>query len=123
MLSHEYETIIIVRPDVEDSAVDSITSRFEGVLTENGAHVLDREDWGNRKLAYPIAKHLRGHYIRMSFLAPAELIDEVSLVGPWERIRDRLGAWKEAGKKGHVGSMLIGGGDVAFLRLLAEEML
>ncbi len=54
---------------------------------------------------------------------PAELIDDVALVGPWERIRDRLGAWKEAGKKGHVRSMLIGGGDAELLRNLAEEIL
>ncbi|MBX2800455.1 MAG: 30S ribosomal protein S6 [Myxococcales bacterium] len=77
MLSHEYETIIIVRPDVEDSAVKGIAEKFEGVLTEGGGHILDREDWGSRKLAYPIAKHLRGTYVKLSFLAPAEVIDEL----------------------------------------------
>ncbi len=77
MLSHEYETIIIVRPDIEESAVGAIAEKFEGVLTDAGGHILDREDWGSRKLAYPIAKHLRGHYVRMNFLAPAEIIGEL----------------------------------------------
>jgi F420-dependent oxidoreductase-like protein len=54
---------------------------------------------------------------------PPELIDDVALVGPWDRIKDRLGAWKDAGSKGHVGSMLIGGGRPEVLRKLAEEIL
>ncbi len=54
---------------------------------------------------------------------PAELIDACHLVGPAERIRERLGRWKEAGSKGHVSSMLIGGASPEALELLAEEML
>ena len=54
---------------------------------------------------------------------PDELVDACALVGPKERIRDRLQAWKQAGSKGHVGSMLIGGGQPELLQLLAEEML
>jgi alkanesulfonate monooxygenase SsuD/methylene tetrahydromethanopterin reductase-like flavin-dependent oxidoreductase (luciferase family) len=54
---------------------------------------------------------------------PDALIDDVALVGPWERIKDRLQAWKEAGRKGHVGSMLVGGGQPELLRHLAEELL
>ena len=54
---------------------------------------------------------------------PAELIDACHLVGPAERIRERLGRWKEAGSKGHVSSMLIGGASPEALELVAEEML
>lgn len=54
---------------------------------------------------------------------PDELVDAVHLVGPKERIRDRLQAWKEAGKQGHVGSMLIGSGQMEALELIANEML
>lgn len=54
---------------------------------------------------------------------PDELVDAVHLVGPRERIRERLQAWKEAGKKGHVGSMLIGSGQPEALELIASEML
>ena len=54
---------------------------------------------------------------------PDELVDAVALVGPKERIRDRLQAWKQAGSKGHVDSMLIGGGQPELLELLAEEVL
>ncbi len=50
------------------------------------------------------------------------LVDDGALVGPEARIRDRLQIWKEAGRKGHVGSMLIGGGGPA-MSVLAEELL
>lgn len=77
MLHHEYETIVIVRPDVEESGVAALAEKFEGVLLEQGGHILDRENWGSRKLAYPIAKHLRGHFIRMNFLAGSQSIAEL----------------------------------------------
>jgi F420-dependent oxidoreductase-like protein len=54
---------------------------------------------------------------------PDELVDACALVGPRERIIDRLQAWKQAGSKCHVGSMLIGGGQPELLQLLAEEIL
>ena len=47
----------------------------------------------------------------------------VALVGPADRIRDRLQAWKAAGEKRHVGSLLAGTGQPEALRLLAEEVL
>jgi F420-dependent oxidoreductase-like protein len=54
---------------------------------------------------------------------PDALVDDVALVGSADRIRDRLQAWKQAGAKGHVGSLLAGTGDVNALRVLAEEVL
>ena len=54
---------------------------------------------------------------------PNELLDAVSLVGPKERIIDRLQPWKEAGKRGEVGTMLLGVHDLAVLELFAKEML
>jgi alkanesulfonate monooxygenase SsuD/methylene tetrahydromethanopterin reductase-like flavin-dependent oxidoreductase (luciferase family) len=50
-------------------------------------------------------------------------VDEVSLVGSPERIRDRLQAWKEAGKTHEVGSMLLSGATVDSLRVVAEAVL
>jgi F420-dependent oxidoreductase-like protein len=50
---------------------------------------------------------------------PDALIDEVALIGPPERIRDRLGAWREAG----VTTLLVGTRDVSSLRTMAELVL
>ena len=54
---------------------------------------------------------------------PAELIDACHLVGPADRIKDRLQRWQQAGKQGHVSSMLIGSQQPEALALLAEQML
>jgi F420-dependent oxidoreductase-like protein len=67
--------------------------------------------------------YLSGRKVEAAAAVPDTLVDEVSLVGPADRIRDRLGAWKEAGRRGHVASMLVGGASVEALRLLAEELL
>jgi F420-dependent oxidoreductase-like protein len=54
---------------------------------------------------------------------PDELVDDVHLVGPADRIRERLSAWREAGAKRHVDTMLIGTNQPEALELLAKELL
>jgi len=67
--------------------------------------------------------YLAGERAAAAAAVPDALLDEVALLGPAARIRERLGAWKEAGQRGHVGSLLAGGCSVEALRLLAEELL
>ena len=67
--------------------------------------------------------YLSGKQTEACAEVPNKLLDEVALVGSRDRIRDRLGAWKEAGKKGHVGTMLLGVHDAEVLELFAQEML
>jgi alkanesulfonate monooxygenase SsuD/methylene tetrahydromethanopterin reductase-like flavin-dependent oxidoreductase (luciferase family) len=54
---------------------------------------------------------------------PDALIDETALVGPPERIKGRLQAWKAAAKDGSIGTMLLGGADIEALRVIAEAVL
>jgi F420-dependent oxidoreductase-like protein len=67
--------------------------------------------------------YLSGQKAEAEAAVPNELLDEVALVGPADRIRERLGRWKDAGSRGEVGSMLIGAHDPAVLELIAGEML
>jgi F420-dependent oxidoreductase-like protein len=66
---------------------------------------------------------LDGKKAEAAAAVPDELVDACHLVGPKERIVDRLQAWKQAGSKRHVSSMLIGGGSPEVLQTLAEEIL
>ena len=66
---------------------------------------------------------LEGKKMEAAAAVPDQLVDDVHLVGPRDYIRERLAAWKEAGKKRHVDSMLIGTGQREALELLAEELL
>ena len=54
---------------------------------------------------------------------PNELVDAVHLVGPAAKVRDRLQAWKSAGERGEVGTMLIGAMQPEAYEILAEELL
>ena len=67
--------------------------------------------------------YLSGRRDEAMAAVPAELIDACHLVGPADRIRDRLQRWREAGKRGHVSSMLLGCQQPEALALVAEEML
>jgi F420-dependent oxidoreductase-like protein len=66
---------------------------------------------------------LAGRRQEAAAAVPDALIDETALVGPPERIKDRLAAWKDAGKDRKVGSMLLGGASPEALRLIAETVL
>ena len=54
---------------------------------------------------------------------PDELVDELFLIGPRERIIDRLGAWKQAGQNNQVHTMMINGTSPEALELVAKELL
>jgi alkanesulfonate monooxygenase SsuD/methylene tetrahydromethanopterin reductase-like flavin-dependent oxidoreductase (luciferase family) len=54
---------------------------------------------------------------------PDEMVDAMHLVGSKARIKDRLSAWREAGKKGHVTGMNLQAMQPEALELVAEEML
>jgi F420-dependent oxidoreductase-like protein len=66
---------------------------------------------------------LAGQKMEAAAAVPDELLDAVHLVGPAAKIRERLGAWKDAGRKGWVHTMQVATAQPAALELLAEEML
>ena len=67
--------------------------------------------------------YLSGKKAEAEALIPDQLLDEVALVGPAARISERLAPWKEAGKRGEVGTMLLSVQDPVILELLAKELL
>jgi len=67
--------------------------------------------------------YLSGRRSEAIAAVPDALVDETSLVGSPERIKDRLQAWKEAGQRHEVGSMLLSGVSVQSLRVAAEAVL
>ncbi|MFI3287796.1 MAG: 30S ribosomal protein S6 [Rikenellaceae bacterium] len=64
-----YETVFIASPLLAEAALEELTSKFQGLLAENGATVEHSENWGLRKLAYPIAKNTSGYYFLLQFNA------------------------------------------------------
>jgi F420-dependent oxidoreductase-like protein len=67
--------------------------------------------------------YLDGKKNEAAAAVPDALIDAISLCGPAERIRDRLAAWKDVAKAGHVGTMVLKSSGVDVMRVVAEAVL
>jgi len=79
---------------------------------------------GYEAAAVEIQNHfLAGRRKEAEAAVPDALIDETSLIGPQERIRDRLEAWKEVAKERRVGTLLLAGATSEALRIVAEAIL
>jgi len=75
----QYESVIILTPLLSEDAAKEAIAKFKGVLTEGGAEIVAEDNWGLRKLAYPIQKKTTGFYHLTEFRAPGELIAKLEL--------------------------------------------
>lgn len=73
----EYETIYVLRPDVEKDAAEKLAARMQGVVGGEGGTLTLVESWGRRRLAYPVAKHRRGVYVYLKYLGNGRTVHEV----------------------------------------------
>ncbi|MHB9055630.1 MAG: 30S ribosomal protein S6 [Paludibacteraceae bacterium] len=66
MLNH-YEAVFILTPVLSDAQMKEAVDKFKAVLTDNGGTITNEENWGMRKLAYPIQKKSTGFYSLLQF--------------------------------------------------------
>lgn len=71
-----YEIMYIIRPNIEDEAKKSLVERFDGILTSNGAEVVDSKEWGKRRLAYEINDFRDGYYQLVKVNAAPVAVEE-----------------------------------------------
>ena len=74
---NQYETVFIVTPVLSDTQVKETVNKFKSVIADNGGEIVYEEDWGLKKLAYPINKKTTGFYYLVEFKANGELIDKL----------------------------------------------
>lgn len=67
--------------------------------------------------------YLDGRKAEAAAMVPERLIDEISLVGPAERIKERLAAWQQAARDRSVGTMVLKGASIEAMRVVAEAVL
>ncbi len=71
---NQYETVFILTPVLSDEQMKEAVEKFKGVLTNAGAEIISEENWGLKKLAYPIEKKSTGFYVLVEFKAAPETI-------------------------------------------------
>lgn len=72
-----YETTFITRSEMSDEAVKALQERLHGVIASFQGEVVLSEDWGRRKLAYPIQKETRGHYTYIVYTGTGDVVHEI----------------------------------------------
>ena len=63
----QYETIFIVDPEFETDAVQELVEKFKGLVEGQGGQITEVDEWGKRRLAYPINDRQEGYYYLMNF--------------------------------------------------------
>lgn len=74
---NNYEALYVLKPDMEDEARAELISKFSGIITEDGGEIEGIDEWGKRRLAYPIDYINDGYYVLVNFKAKPELPAEL----------------------------------------------
>jgi small subunit ribosomal protein S6 len=74
---NQYETVFIMTPVLSDEQMKETVEKFSSLLKEKGATIVFEDNWGLRKLAYPIQKKSSGFYHLIEFKAEGEVIKEL----------------------------------------------
>ena len=73
----EYETTVIVQPEISANGTEAIMNKMDSVLESRGSTRLMCSDLGKRKLAYEVRKFQKGHYYVLSFLDDGKVVVEL----------------------------------------------
>ena len=76
-MMNQYETVLI--PVLSDQQMKETVEKFKGILSAGGAELINEENWGLKKLAYPIQKKSTGFYQLIEFKAEPALIDKLEV--------------------------------------------
>ena len=74
-----YETVFILTPVLSDAQMKEAVEKFKTFLQQEGAEIINEENWGLRKLAYPIDKKSTGFYNLLEFKAEPSVIAKLEV--------------------------------------------
>lgn len=78
-VSANYEVVFIIDPAQGEEGIAALVAKFKTLAEQNGSAV-EVEEWGSRKLAYPINFKNDGYYVLMNFTSPAAFPRELDRV-------------------------------------------
>jgi small subunit ribosomal protein S6 len=65
----EYETIVLVKPDVGDEPLNKLAQRIKSIVDQDGGKFLQMSSWGKKKLAYEIKKYPKAIFLHANYLS------------------------------------------------------
>lgn len=78
-MANQYETVFIMTPVLSDDQMKETVSKYQKLLKDKGAEIVLENNWGLKKLAYPIQKKSTGFYYLIEFKAEGDIIKDVEL--------------------------------------------
>ena len=75
--AREYETIYILKPDIDADNAERIGTRVADVVSREAGRLTKVESWGRRRLAYDIGKQRRGVYMYLKYLGGGKVVSEI----------------------------------------------
>jgi small subunit ribosomal protein S6 len=79
MLLNKYETIFIVDSELDEESLRAVIEKFKDMIGANG-QLESIEEWGNRRLSYPVKDKNDGFYVLVNYSAPPEFPRELERV-------------------------------------------
>jgi small subunit ribosomal protein S6 len=76
---YQYETVFIVTPVLSEAQMKEAVMKYKSLITDDGGTIVHEEDWGLRKLAYPIQKKSTGFYNLIEFKCKPEFINKLEI--------------------------------------------
>lgn len=74
---NQYETVFIATPVLSEAQMKEAVEKFKGIITQNGGELVNDENWGLKKMAYPIQKKTTGFYELIEFKADPSFIKKL----------------------------------------------
>ena len=78
-MTKNYETVFIMTPVLSDEQAKETVAKYKKLLQDSGCKIVHSDDWGLRKLAYPIQKKTTGFYHLFQFEGEGKVIAELEL--------------------------------------------
>lgn len=77
---NNYECIYVIRHTVDEEGIKALVERFNGLIAQEGGEVTNVDEWGKRRLAYPIDDDNEGYYILINYTAAPQVPQEIERV-------------------------------------------
>ena len=75
----QYETVFIATPVLSEVQIKEAVKKYHDFIVDNGGEIVHEEDWGLKKLAYPIQKKTTGFYHLIEFKADPTFIAKLEI--------------------------------------------
>ena len=76
---NSYETLFVIDPDLTEEATKALVEKFTNLIADNG-EIVDTNEWGKKKLAYPINDKNEGYYVLVNFKSEGTLPSELERI-------------------------------------------